>query len=331
MELSRDDLRALALEIGVRPEGLEKVVRLLGVIERLGGESEVRSAYALKGGTALNAFWLPLPRLSVDIDLNFIGEVGRSELQLQRPGFERGVTRACQLAGCRVLHSPGEHAGGKYRLRFPSVLGGEQNLEVDVSYVARVPLFGLQQRHCVLRGFEASHVTTYSIPELAGGKFAALMGRTVARDQYDAVRLLELESGLLDSPEFRIAFTCHAAGSRTDSRGWKPEVGALDLNDVRNRLAPLLRFSQEPLAGDPRALARGLRAALEGVAPRLVAWSEAERAFLDALLDRGELHPELLTSDPELSRRIGAQPMLRWKQIHVRKHRGLPPVDSLDA
>lgn len=47
---------------------------------------------------------------------------------------------------------------------------------------------------------------------------------------------------------------------------------------------------------------------------------------LDALLDHGELKPDLLTADLDVQKRIAAQPMLRWKQKNVRQHRNLPPL-----
>lgn len=48
------------------------------------------------------------------------------------------------------------------------------------------------------------------------------------------------------------------------------------------------------------------------------------RAFLDRILDAGEIVPGLLTDDPDIQDRIAAQPMLRWKAMHVRQYRRLP-------
>lgn len=330
MELSRDELRALAAQLGVRPDVLEKVVRLLAVLERLREDEDLRNACALKGGTALNVFWLALPRLSVDIDINFVGEVSASELAEQRPLFERRVTRACQLAGCRVVHSPNQHAGGKFRLRFASLLAGEQNLELDISFVARVPLGGLVERSATLPGFESEKVLTYTLPELAAGKFTAMLSRVVARDRYDAVRLLETDPELLQRPAFRLALTCFAAAAREDARAWNGQVPSLDLQDVRNKLVPVLRVAHESLAEDAWKLAQHLDLKLAGVAGQLVAWSGSERAFMDALMDRGELQPSLLTDDSMLQSRIAAQPMLKWKQRNVRQHLGLPRLHNED-
>ena len=42
---------------------------------------------------------------------------------------------------------------------------------------------------------------------------------------------------------------------------------------------------------------------------------------LDAVLDRGDIRPDLLTGDPLLQRRIAADPWLRWKADNVRAYR----------
>jgi hypothetical protein len=49
------------------------------------------------------------------------------------------------------------------------------------------------------------------------------------------------------------------------------------------------------------------------------------------LVEAGEVEASLLTEDPVLRGRIAAQPMLRWKAMHVRRFRGLPPLDSDEA
>jgi len=38
----------------------------------------------------------------------------------------------CEREGCTVKRTPNEHTGGKFRLRFASVVGGSQNIEVMV-------------------------------------------------------------------------------------------------------------------------------------------------------------------------------------------------------
>jgi len=45
----------------------------------------------------------------------------------------------------------------------------------------------------------------------------------------------------------------------------------------------------------------------------------------DAVLERGEIVPELLTGDEALAARIRQHPQLLWKVKHVREHRKLTP------
>lgn len=48
-----------------------------------------------------------------------------------------------------------------------------------------------------------------------------------------------------------------------------------------------------------------------------------ENEFLDLLLDHGEIDSTILTSDTTLQQRIQGQPLLEWKAVNVRKHKGL--------
>ena len=157
----------VAEETGFRPEVVEKVLRLSGILARLDRHEVARDVWLLKGGTALNLLYLDVPRLSVDIDVNYVGHEDVVGMRRARPEFERALVACCEREGCSVKRAPTEHAGGKFRLRYPSVLGGSQNLEVDVSYVARVPLFG--SVHARVRFPPASdlRVPTLAIEELA--------------------------------------------------------------------------------------------------------------------------------------------------------------------
>jgi hypothetical protein len=65
-------------------------------------------------------------------------------------------------------------------------------------------------------------------------------------------------------------------------------------------------------------LVRECREGLSAVLP----FTDSERAFLDLLLDRGVIDPTILTDDASLQRRIQGQPLLKWKALNVRRHKG---------
>ncbi len=143
--ITRSRLESVAKESGFRPVIVEKVLRLRNILWRLDRHPTTEGKWLLKGGTALNILHLDVPRMSVDIDLNYVGSVDRVGMIAERPGFEAALVSICEREGCTVKRTPSEHAGGKFRLRFASAVGGSQNLEVDVSYVARVPLLGTER------------------------------------------------------------------------------------------------------------------------------------------------------------------------------------------
>jgi hypothetical protein len=91
-----------AEQTGFRPEIVEKVLRLNGILGRLHNHPGSEGAWVLKGGTALNLFHLDVPRLSVDIDLNFVGSRDLEGMQDARPGFEGALTACCEREGCSV-------------------------------------------------------------------------------------------------------------------------------------------------------------------------------------------------------------------------------------
>ena len=139
MTLSLTDLQRLAGSTGFRAETLEKVLILLDLLDAIRAQPYAGPRVALKGGTALNLFALDSPRLSVDIDLNYVGAVDRPTMETERPPLERGLEAACGRVGVSVKRIPTEHAGGKWRLSFVAAAGGTGTLELDMNFMLRAP------------------------------------------------------------------------------------------------------------------------------------------------------------------------------------------------
>lgn len=66
MNLSLQDLQAEAAASGFSLETLDKVIRLIELLNAFRGHPFLKDRMVLKGGTALNLFVFDLPRLSVD-------------------------------------------------------------------------------------------------------------------------------------------------------------------------------------------------------------------------------------------------------------------------
>jgi len=88
---SKERLLALSASSGFRGNILEKAVRLLSLLNAIRSHPFLKDRLALKGGTALNLFLLNLPRLSVDIDLNYIGASSKEAMLSERPQVEKAL------------------------------------------------------------------------------------------------------------------------------------------------------------------------------------------------------------------------------------------------
>ena len=129
MKISREKLHREAQATGFRPEILEKVIQLLNLLEAIQGHPFIEGRLALKGGTALNLFYFDVPRLSIDIDLNYVGAPDRETMLEERPKLEEAVAAVCAREGFTVRRLPADHAGGKWRMSYESSLNQSGNLE----------------------------------------------------------------------------------------------------------------------------------------------------------------------------------------------------------
>jgi len=319
--ITAGQVAGIASETGFRIDVVEKVLRLQGILDRLDRHELTRGAWVLKGGTALNLLHLDVPRLSLDIDINYVGETDVAAMRQARPDFERALSACCEREGCAVRRAPVEHAGGKFRLRYASVLGGSQNLEVDVNYVARIPLWGTERMTLRYPPGVRQEVPTLVFEELAAGKFAALLQRSVVRDAYDAAALIGIAPDLTRRPRFRVPFVCFVGSSRGAALELSGDRIRLEERAVATELVPLLRQGQGGQEPDCAELAASIQETLRPALEQLLVWSDAERHFLDRLQTEGEIEPALLHDDPTVRYRIRDQPMLIWKAQHVREHR----------
>jgi predicted nucleotidyltransferase component of viral defense system len=305
---------------GFRPEIIEKVSLLLRLLEGFQIHPFLKGRLALKGGTALNLFEFNVPRLSVDIDLNYIGAVDLEKMQGERPKVEQAVKAVCEREGLSVRRLPSDHAGGKWRLAYRSAIGETGTLALDVNYMFRIPLWApvVRDSHPV-GSLRAAGILMMDIHELAAGKLVALLARHSVRDLFDSHQLLCQAS--LDAEDLRIGFVAYGGMNRMDWREASVEDVSFETGEIRNQLVPVLRSSRlaeaEDLGAWSERLVEETRQALSAVLPL----SALEMEFLDRLNGTGEIAPSLLTSDQDLAERIANHPLIKWKAQNVRDHR----------
>ncbi len=322
MKFSAEEITSISESRGHRPDVLEKVVHLLHLLNALNTHPFLKGKWALKGGTALNVFALNLPRLSVDIDINYIGALDREEMLAERPKIEQAMQAVFSREGYTVSRIPDEHAGGKWRLRYDSYTGQGANLEVDLNMMLRQPLWDIHHSDSRPLGSHiASGIPILDIHELTAGKLAALMSRGQARDIFDCSQLFKRED--LNSSKLRLRFVIYGAMNRKDWRTINIDDIGFDTGDINSQLIPTLGNEVTKDIGTPREYGNSLVDDCKRGMNSLLPFSKSEQEFLNLILDQGKIDSSILTSDPVLRQRIESHPSLHWKALNVIKHKGI--------
>jgi predicted nucleotidyltransferase component of viral defense system len=322
VKFSLSEILPAAKSTGFRAEIVEKVLHLLNLLNNLNSHPFLKGKWVLKGGTALNIFMLDLPRLSVDIDLNYIGALDRDEMLADRPKIDQAAQAVFSREGFTTKKVPEEHAGGKWRLSYQSFTGQSGNLEVDLNFMFRQPLWDILHADSHRLGdFIAKSIPVLDLHELAAGKLAALMARGQARDLFDCHRILNMDD--LKCDRLRIAFVVYGGMNRKDWRTISINDVDFDAAELARLLIPTLDVRETQEQGSPSEYgARLVKECREGLSA-VLPFTDDERKFLDLLLDQGEIDSTILTADVSLQSRIQNQPLLEWKALNVRKYKGL--------
>lgn len=319
MRISAERLAAAAEATGFRADMLDRVAQLLGLLNAIQWHPFLRGKLALKGGTALNLFVFDVPRLSVDIDLNYVGGESREAMLGERQRLEEALVAVFGREDLGGRRTTDEHAGSSWTLHYPTASGQTARIDVDINYMYRVPLWPITVMDSRRVGdWRATGVPVVDVHELAAGKLAALLSRQRARDLFDSRLIFSIDG--LDLGRLRTAFVVYGAMNRRDWRTVSADDVSFDPAELANQLAPALRGGAEQsleAGGYGQTLVDECRNALSALLP----FTDEERAFLDRLLDEGEIDATPLTDEPGLRQRIEAQPLLAWKAQHVKSHR----------
>ncbi len=309
MDITRHSIAELANERQYDPALVETTVRLLDVLDAFASDEVVAPRMVLKGGTALNAFHLPLPRLSFDIDINYIGFADWSAMMDDKPEFESRVIAIMEAKGYRVQNAPAK-GRGKWTFRCASAFGGETSLHIDFNYQARIPLFEVRRLPSVQFGeYRAKNVPVLDVHEVIGGKLNALVTRTKGRDLFDAGTVVGMHG--LDWRRIKLAAMVHGMVNTNDD--WR-KVSSDRINgsekDIRDSLLPCLPDGYfDAFGGIGPWLDRSVKRCRRGLAP-IFEFDAKETAFLNAFLDECRLEPGLLEANAETRSAIQANPVL---------------------
>lgn len=310
MGYNKNDMAWMAGETQFLRDNLEKVLRLTDVLRFMSENAKLRDRLVLKGGTAINLTVFAMPRLSVDIDLDFHKDCSREEMMACREEISREIGAYMSSQGYQLNPSTkNPHSLDSWVFFYLNAAGNRDNIKIEINYSMRQHVLEPERRDLTVGIVEPLEVLTLAPVELFGSKIKALVERHTSRDLYDVYRLLHSELfGTMDRTMLRkiVVFYMAVGGSREPSVEWDLEpIRQIKFAQIRATLLPMLK------KGDgfdfEEAKVEVVRFLVE-----LIQLTEDEKAFVEAFRAK-DYRPELLFDDAEVVARVQKHPMAAWK------------------
>lgn len=236
MNYNRGQLGQKAKQYGFVQDTFKKVLRLKEILTYLNTDEYLHEHLALKGGTAINMIIFNLPRLSVDLDLDFTPNLPLEDMKKAREKIAEMLKRYMTEEGYFLSESSRySHSLDSMLFQYQNAGGNKDNIKLELNYSLRSHIFAPVERKIVTDIFEEDVLgRTLEPMEIFAAKANALMSRAAARDLYD----------LFDESElFRkcIIFYASISADKINKTFDTSAIDGLKFSKIRRDLFPVLR------------------------------------------------------------------------------------------
>ena len=309
-DYDKRNLAKKAQELGFVRDTLEKVCRLAEILKYLNTNPLLESTLALKGGTAINLTIFQLPRMSIDIDLDYIRNGKRDEMLTERGRISDNITKYMVANGYELSpKSKTPHRLDSFVFSYMNAAGIKDNIKVEINYSLRAHILPTEKRTIETLGmFDEMKIHSLAALEIFGSKLAALLIRAAARDLYDINNMVYY--GLFDESELPMLKKCaifySAIGSEKAPLGLRLDnIDSLTSQRIKTDLLPVIRRAEH---FDLQSAQKRVKDFLS----ELLHLDERETSFLRLFLQK-KYQPDLLFDDEKILQRIQNHPMALWK------------------
>jgi len=307
---SKTDLDKIAKGSGFIRDNLEKVVRLVDVLKYFNTNPLLCDVLALKGGTAINLTVFNLPRLSVDIDLDFVTECSKEEMLVSREQINKEILNYMFTQDYALSpNTKNPHSLDSWAFFYQNAGGNKDNIKIEINFSMRNHIYPLVKANTKVDFLSSISIQSLAPLELFGSKIKALMERTAARDLYDVYNMIShsiFSEEELNSLRKVVIFYLAVGGSNSPKTSYSFEaLDKLKFPQIRAHLMPVLRKSEH---FDFEEAKREVKDFLT----KFVVLTNHEKSFVENF-NRYHYTPELLFDNMDIVERIKQHPMAIWK------------------
>lgn len=296
--------------MGFIKDTLEKVYRLADILEYLNTNPILKDSLALKGGTAINLTIFNLPRLSVDIDLDYLGADSREEMLKNREIINSAISRFMEGNGYTPSpKSKNPHGLDSWVYGYMNAAGNRDNIKIEINYSMRSHIFMAKEMKIITEHFTSEYkIKCLSAIEIFGSKINALLNRAAARDLYDVYNMIKF--GLFDEREQErvrkcVVFYAAVSAKKINKNFDTAAIDKITKYRIRTDLYPVITKKDSFDLDSAKESVKRFIAKLMMLSPQ-------EQEFLNKFENK-EYLPELLFKDKDIIDRIKMHPMALWK------------------
>ena len=299
-----------ASELNFVRDTLEKAYRLADILEYLNTNPLLKVSLALKGGTAINLTIFNLPRLSVDIDLDFLKPVGKEEMLQQREMINNDILKYMESSGYSLNpRSKTTYSLDSKIFDYINLGGNKDNIKIEINYSMRNHVLVPQEAPIIAEPFKDKYLINRLNPiEIFASKINALLTRTAARDLYDVYNMVKFE--IFNEGECTLLRKCivfyKAISTRnTDTSFDISTIDKLTQHKIRTDLQPVIRNRENFNLAKAKITTKKF-------IKNLMKLTANEQLFLTRFANK-DYKPELLFDDHAILERVKKHPMALWK------------------
>lgn len=307
----------LSEKTGFHKDIIEKVHRLIVILEFINSNAFLKDRLVLKGGTALNLTIFALPRLSVDIDLDFHSYDSREKVLEERIKVKELLYAHLERQGYDISKKSKDYfALESIVARFRNNAGNFDNIKIEINYSLRHHIWPPVMRRINTDLFGArGEVKTLDGIELLASKTAALFNRLAARDFYDLYNVKKY--GILSEKDYvsyckAVVFYGSISGEAAKLSFSPNRMDQLKMRTVHQDLYPMLVKSE-------RFELDKTKSEVKEFLVNSIVLTSRHKEYLQQF-SRGSYQPELLFSGKTLEN-IKQHPMAIWKTMNVGKNK----------
>lgn len=312
MNYSKQYISKVVQETGYLANNLEKVIRLLDVLDFIFSKSSFKDALSLKGGTAINLVYTDLRRLSVDIDLDYHRFLEKERVIEDRESILRELDDYMESEGYVVSDkSRGSVILASRMYSYKSAFGNNDNIKVEINFIDRVSVCDVKTTIIEFFGKQAS-VILPTKEEVYAMKIAALIDRSKPRDLYDVDYFFNNIFGDVDKSILRkmVTFYLSLDGIFDVNNSLYDGIRSISKSSVKRELMPVLKKDEKFILEDAQNRVIELLS-------DLLSLSENELSYLKSF-SKGDFNPTLLF-DKETAERVANHPMAKWRALNIEK------------